>query len=103
MAYSAMCRPDMVRNGGCLWQVMRLRITVESEGAKTRISVAGELVAQGVPELEQVLGANGGCLELDLSDLMFADDDGVATLRRLIDDGAITIGASPFIKKLLAT
>ena len=81
---------------------MRLRITVESMGAKTKISVAGELVVEGVPELERVSGANGGCLELDLSDLRFADDDGVTTLRRLIDDGAITIGASPFIKKLLA-
>ena len=103
MTYSVLCGPDKVRNGGCFWQVMRLRIAVESRGAKTRISIAGELLVGGVPELEQVSGANGGCLELDVSDLRFADDDGVAALRRLIDDGAITIGASPFIKKLLAS
>ena len=81
---------------------MGLRIVVESVGAKVRISIAGELVTEGVPELEQASGANGGGLELDLSDLRFADDNGVATLRRLIDNGAIAIGASPFIKNLLA-
>ena len=98
-----MCRP-VIGSGtvDAYGQGMTLRITVESVGAKTRISIAGELVAEGVPELEQVSGANGGCLELDLSDLRFADDDGVATLRRLIDNGAIAIGASPFIKSLLA-
>ena len=71
-------------------------------GAKTRISIAGELLADGVGELKQAAGAIGGCLELDLSDLRFVDDDGAATLRRLIDNGAIAIGASPFIKNLLA-
>ena len=73
---------------------MGLRIEVESVNAKKRISIAGELVAEGVPELEQVSGANGESLELDLSDLRFADSDGVQALRRMIDDGATTIGAS---------
>ena len=81
---------------------MGVRIGVATVGAKTRISIAGELLAEGVGELEQATGANGESLELDLSDLRFADSDGVATLRRLIDNGAIAIGASPFIKNLLA-
>jgi len=80
---------------------MGLRIDVKSVGAKTRICVAGELLADGVGELKQAAGANGESLELDLSDLRFADSDGVATLRGLIDNGAIATGASPFIKKLL--
>jgi len=80
---------------------MGFRIDVESVGIKTRISIAGELLAEGVGELKQAAGANGESLELDLSDLTFADDYGVETLRRLIDDGASVIGASPFIKKLL--
>ncbi len=80
---------------------MGLRIDVKSVGAKTRICVAGELLVEGVGELKQAAGANGESLELDLSDLRFADSDGVASLRRLIDNGAIAIGASPFIKKLL--
>ncbi len=82
---------------------MGFRIHVESVGGKTRISIAGELFAEGVPQLEQASGASGGCLELDLSDLRFADSDGVEALRQLIDNGATTIGASPFIKKLLAS
>ena len=80
---------------------MGYRIDVASVGGKTRISIAGELLAEGVGELKKAGGAIGGCLELDLPDLTFADADGVEALRRLIDDGAIVIGASPFIKKLL--
>ncbi len=83
-------------------QVMGFRIDVASVGAKTRISIAGELLAEGVGELEQAAGANGESLEFDLSDLSFADSTGVEVLRRLIDNGAIAIGASPFIRKLLA-
>ncbi len=71
-------------------------------GAKTRICVAGKLLAEGVGELKQAAGATGESLELDLSDLSFADSTGVEALRRLIDNGAIAIGASPFIRKLLA-
>ncbi len=81
---------------------MGFRIEVESTGAKTRISIAGELLAEGVAELQQAAGANGESLELDLSDLSFADSTGVEALRRLIDNGAIAIGASPFIRELLA-
>ena len=81
---------------------MGFRIDVASVGAKTRIRIAGELLTEGVGELKQVAGANGGCLELDLSDLRFADEDGVEALRRLIDNGTTAIGASPFIKNLLA-
>ena len=81
---------------------MGFRIDVASEGAKTRISIAGELLAEGVGELKKAAGANGELLELDLTELTFADSDGVEALRRLIDNGATAIGASPFIKKLLA-
>ena len=81
---------------------MGFRIDVTSVGLQTTITIAGELLAEGVGELEQVAGANGESLELDLSDLSFADSTGVEALRRLIDNGAIAIGASPFIRKLLA-
>ncbi len=81
---------------------MGFRIDVASVGAQTRISIAGELLAEGVGELKKAAGANGELLELDLTELTFADSDGVEALRRLIDNGATAIGASPFIKKLLA-
>ena len=80
---------------------MGLRIDVESVGIKTRISIAGELLAEGVRELERASGATSESLELDLSDLRFADSDGVEALRRLIDNGSTAIGASPFIRRLL--
>ena len=81
---------------------MGMRIDVESVGIKTRISIAGELMAEGVRELEKASEASRDTLELDLTDLRFADPEGVAALRRLIDNGATAIGASPFIKRLLA-
>ena len=80
---------------------MRLRIAIESSGAKTRIIIAGELLAEGIPELEQALGVNDNSLELDLSDLSFADSDGVAALRRLTDGGATVVAASLFVRRLL--
>ncbi len=83
-------------------QVMVFRIDVESVGSKTRISIAGELLAEGVLELERALATTADALELDLTDLTIADPDGVGVLRRLIDNGATTIGVSPFIKYLLA-
>ena len=67
---------------------MGFRIDITSVGAKTKICVAGELLAEGVGELKQAAGANGESLELDLSELRFADSDGVETLRRLFDNGA---------------
>ena len=80
---------------------MGFRIDVETVGIKTRISIAGELLAEGVQGLEQALATIADVLELDLTDLTFADPDGVGALRRLIDNGAIAAGASPFIKRLL--
>jgi len=80
---------------------MGLRISAKSVGARIRISVAGELLAEGVGELKQALAATGDSLELDLSELRFADDDGVEALRFLIDQGATVLGASPFVERLL--
>ncbi len=81
---------------------MGFRLDVKMVGIMRRISIAGDLLAQRVGELKQVAGGNGESLELDLSDLRFADSDGVEALRRLIDSGATAIDASPFIEKLLA-
>ena len=83
-------------------QPMAIRIDVESAGTKTRITIAGELLAERVGELKKASGTNADSLELDLSNLTFADSEGVAALRRLIDDGAIATGASPFIRNLLS-
>ena len=61
---------------------MGMRIDVEAVGIKMRISIAGELLAEGVRELEKASEANGDTLELDLSDLSLADFSGVEALRR---------------------
>ncbi len=76
---------------------MGCRISTKALGARTRISVAGELPVQGVGELKRVSAASGDSLTLDLSDLRFADDDGVEALVCLIDKGATVLDASPFV------
>jgi len=80
---------------------MGLRISAKSVGARIRIAVAGELLAEGVGELKRASAATGDSLELDLSELRFADDDGVEALRFLIDQGATVLGASSFVQRLL--
>ena len=102
MVYDNLERQRRFGTPNAIERIMRLRISVESVGAKARISIAGELLAEGIGELKRTAPPTGESLELDLSDLTFADSDGVEALRGLIDDGATAIGASPFIKKLLA-
>ncbi len=80
---------------------MGLRIDVKTVGVKTLTSISGELLAEGVLELKKALPMTADALEFDLSNLRFADSEGIKALRGLINDGATVIGASPFIKKLL--
>ncbi len=102
MIYDILVRQSRSGTANAVEQVMGFRLDVKMAGSMKRISLAGDLLAEGVGELKQVAGGNGESLELDLSDLRFADSDGVEALRRLIDSGATAIGASPFVKNLLA-
>ena len=80
---------------------MLLRITQTTEGRTTVITVAGQLVGDGVTELARVAQAARVPLALDLTHLQQADADGIALLNALADAGALLRGVSPYIALLL--
>jgi ABC-type transporter Mla MlaB component len=81
---------------------MRLRITFDDSGNTPLLKVDGELVSEGIAELEKAVRAASGPVELDLADLRVVDADGVAAVRRLVANGARVIAASPFLQQKLA-
>jgi len=80
---------------------MTLRITVSEPGPPTTVKVDGRLTGDQVPELQQVCAEIEGALVLDLTDLNFADRQGVKALHELQAKGADLIGVSQFIGLLL--
>ena len=80
---------------------MLLRITEERLEGSTLMHVAGRLGGEGVEELSRACGAPSGCLRLDLTDLLQADELGLSLLRTLRESGAELVGVSPFIDLLL--
>ena len=80
---------------------MQLRITKTTAGAVTTLKVDVELTREGVAELEKACESVDGPVDLDLSELMRADAEGVQALKKLFATGAQLLGASPYIKLLL--
>jgi len=80
---------------------MDLRLTVNREAGSTVVHVDGRLAVRGVDDLERaVTGATGGVI-LDLTNLLSADDAGIAALRLLTRRGVHLRGASPYMALLL--
>ena len=76
---------------------MRLRISETQNGTEKTVQVAGELVEQGVPELERVCCGCPGTLVLDLQNLRSADALGLKALLALEKDGAELRGLSHYL------
>jgi hypothetical protein len=56
---------------------------------------------QAVPELLRVFERQARPLEVDLSELLTADADGLEVLRRQYAAGAMLVGVSPYVRLLL--
>ena len=80
--------------------VMRFCITTIMDGATTVLNVDGELLGEGVRELERLAGVVRP-LRLDLTNLLRADAAGLAALRRLAAAGVELIGLPPYYALLL--
>jgi len=78
-----------------------LRITLSSESSRTVLKVAGELVEEGVAELEKVVASVAGEIAIDLSELRSADPWSIRTLSAVADNGVELRRASPYIRLLL--
>jgi anti-anti-sigma regulatory factor len=80
---------------------MEMRLTVSVSDTGTVVQADGRLSRLGVAELEGVVRTTNGPVTLDLTNLLSADDAGVAVLRSFSDKGVRIIGASPYMTLLL--
>ena len=80
---------------------MALRLTVVPEGATTAIHVDGRLTARELGELDKAVRSVATPVVLVLSNLLSADDAGIAALRSLAGEGMQLIGATPYVALLL--
>lgn len=81
--------------------VMSIRIDNVHSGSETVVHIAGRLSGTAVAQLKAVCEQIEGPAVLDLSSLLFVDDEGVETILASIEKGARIKGASPFIELLL--
>ena len=79
---------------------MTLRITPNPNDHQGTLRLEGRLRSEEVPELER--SAEAGVLVLDLEDLVSADEEGLAALRRLRARGVEMRNASRYLAMLLA-
>ncbi len=80
---------------------MALRITRTTAGTVTTLKIDGDLMREGVAELEKTCESVDGPVDLDLSELMRAEAEGIQALKNLRDGGARLLGVSPYIELLL--
>jgi ABC-type transporter Mla MlaB component len=81
-----------------------LRITRAADAGGTLLRLEGKLLAPWVPELlAQCSDVDGrtGQLSLDLSQVGFADSEGLAALRQLVNQGVLVRCSNGFISELL--
>jgi len=74
--------------------------TFEMEGT-TVVQVKGQLVGEGVAELERALQGVKAPLVVDLAFLRTADAEGIKILRSIVEDGGELRNASPYVQLLL--
>ena len=82
-------------------RMMDLGIDHIHSGQKNVVHVVGHLSGPAVPQLKAACNAIKGPFVVDLSSLMYADDDGIGAIRTIIEEGASIQGASPFVELLL--
>jgi hypothetical protein len=78
-----------------------LRVITTTEGQREVVHLAGRICVADVMQLEALHPEDRGALCLDLSQVLSADDAGVATLRSLRRQGAVLRDPSPYLRLLL--
>jgi len=81
-----------------------LRIERILDGNDTVLRAAGRLTGPWVTELSRTLAADvRGVVVLDLTDVSFADHDGLAFLLSLAAESRVALRCSPFLTEQLST
>jgi anti-anti-sigma regulatory factor len=82
-----------------------LRITSSSEnGRPTTLKIEGRITGDWVDELSRAVSATGGTpsgIVLDMAQVTFVDQGGVALLRDLKDGGIELVNGSDFVQTLV--
>ena len=82
---------------------MGIRIDFNSNGSETVVSIAGRLCNTAVAQFKKTCNPIEASFVFDLSNLMFADLEGINAIRAIVEKGAQVRGASPFVQLLLDT
>jgi hypothetical protein len=80
---------------------MDIRIDFNSNGSETVVRIAGRLAGTAVAQLKKACDPIADPIKIDLSNLLFADDEGINAIQALAEKGAKVHGASPFVQLLL--
>ena len=81
-----------------------LRIERILDGNQTVLRAAGRLTGPWVAELSRAIaGAGEGRIVVDLTDVSFADNDGLAFLLSLATEPRVALCCSPFLSEQLST
>ena len=80
---------------------MDIRIDIETKGSVDIVRVSGRLVMSSINQLTAICEPMEGNFVLDLSNLVFVDNEGADAIRGLRGKGAGIRGASSFIKLLI--
>jgi len=81
-----------------------LRIERILDGNQTVLRAAGRLTGPWVAELSlAIAGAGQGRIVVDLADVSFADNDGLAFLLSLAPEPRVALRCSPFLSEQLST
>ena len=80
---------------------MSIRIEFHAQGSNNVVRVDGKLSSSAVPHLKKVCDPIEDPFIIDLSNLLFSDDEGISAIRAIVDRGARIHGASPFVQLLL--
>ena len=80
---------------------MLLRIDTFVVEGTTVIQIIGQLVDEGVAELERTLQSVRAPLVVDASLLRTVDAEGITTLRSIVEGGGELRNVSPYIQLLL--
>ncbi len=80
---------------------MGIRIDHIRFGKKSVVHNAGRLAGSAVAQLKKICDPIEGPFVIDLSSLIFVDDEGIEAIRAIVSRGAKIHGASPFIGLLL--
>jgi hypothetical protein len=80
---------------------MTIRIDYIPYGAKPIVRVAGRLTSTEAAQLKIACRPIASSFVMDLSDLVYADEEGINAIREIVHQGVQIQGASPFVKLLI--